>query len=132
MTPGLNDDLAGAEDFTECLHETSFERLLALPTGTSEQRKQKVSMVELIDSLDDLFDYSIVDLPPIGALGDRVALARNLDSVLLVLPADRTEVLHARAAIKQLAKLGISVRGTVLNAVRKPADSKSASSVNIL
>jgi capsular exopolysaccharide synthesis family protein len=119
LEPGLNDYLSGTEEFTECIHETSFERLLVVPNGSPDKRTEKVSVVELIDSLGDLFDYAVVDLPPIGALDDRMALARNLDCVLLVVPADRTEVLNVRSAIKQIAKSGIHVRGTVLNAVRK-------------
>jgi len=129
--PGLNDYLAGTHEFAECFHETSWERLFVVPIGSPEERAQRVSVVELIESLEDSFDYVVVDLPPAGELGNRVALARNLDSVLLVLLRDRAEILNARAAIKQLAKQGIQVRGTVLNAIRKPAHSQTPSSVDI-
>lgn len=89
-----------------------------LPAGTACGASAKVSVVELLDALEESFSFVVVDLPPTDALGYRVALARNLDAVLLVLPNDHIEVLTARAAMKQLWRLGINVRGTVLNEVR--------------
>lgn len=127
VAPGLNDYLAGETELTHCLHETSFERLMLMPIGTSSQRSQRVSVVDLVEAVEDLFACVVVDLPTIGAIDGRVALARNLDAVVLVLPKDRTEVLNTRAGIKQLKRLGIRVRGIVTNAVRNAERSQSDS-----
>lgn len=119
--PGLTDYLHGAAELNDCLHPTAFDRLAVLPVGDADVGGTRKSIVELIEFLDESYSVVIVDLPPVSELNGLEALARNLHTVLIVLPEERTEVLSVRAAARHLRGMGVNVRGIVLNAVESIA-----------
>lgn len=75
--------------------------------------------LEIIDSLltrlRPQFDFIVIDGPPVNRYADASVLASKVDGVILVVEADRTPVVEAEAAKRQLDKIGARILGVVLN-----------------
>lgn len=75
--------------------------------------------LEIIDSLltrlRPQFDFIVIDGPPVNRYADASVLATKVDGVILVVEADRTPVVEAEAAKRQLDKIGARILGVVLN-----------------
>lgn len=74
-------------------------------------------MEKLLEQMKELYDYIIMDTPPVNMVTDAMALAPQSDGVLLVVRAnqsDRGSVMHA---IDQLEYAQVKVLGFILNSV---------------
>lgn len=75
--------------------------------------------LEIIDSLltrlRPQFDFIVIDGPPVNRYADASVLATKVDGVILVVEADRTPVVEAETAKRQLDKVGARILGVVLN-----------------
>jgi len=74
---------------------------------------------EIVDSLltrlQSQYDFIVIDAPPVNSYADTSVLATKVDGVILVVEADRTPVVEAEAAKRQLDKIGGRILGVVLN-----------------
>jgi capsular exopolysaccharide synthesis family protein len=74
---------------------------------------------EVVDSLltrlRPQFDFIVIDGPPVNSYADTSVLATKVDGVILVVEADRTPVVEAETAKRQLIKVGARILGVVLN-----------------
>ncbi len=70
---------------------------------------------ELIDRTRSVFDYVLIDAPPVEPVSDAVILATQADGVLLVLDAQNTRKRALRQSIQSLEAVGANVLGTVMN-----------------
>ncbi|MFQ6034443.1 MAG: polysaccharide biosynthesis tyrosine autokinase [Sedimentisphaerales bacterium] len=75
-------------------------------------------MQELIKEQRKIYDYIIVDSPPVLLVSDAKVLAKLVDATILVLNAAATSRGAAQRAIGELRAVGASVVGCVLFAVR--------------
>ncbi len=64
-----------------------------------------------------MFDFVLVDCPPVLGLADTLAVAPYMDAVLLVASAESTTKGALMHAVDQLGQVGAVVRGGVLNRV---------------
>jgi capsular exopolysaccharide synthesis family protein len=75
--------------------------------------------LEILDSLlarlRAQFDFIVMDGPPVNSYADASVLATKVDGVILVVEADRTPVVDAETAKRQLDKVGARILGVVLN-----------------
>lgn len=69
----------------------------------------------LLTRLRPQFDFIIIDGPPVNRYADASVLATKVDGVILVIEADRTPVVDAETAKRQLDKVGARILGVVLN-----------------
>lgn len=69
----------------------------------------------LLARLRSQFDFIVVDGPPVNSYADSSVLATKVDGVILVVEADRTPVVEAENAKRQLGKVGARILGVVLN-----------------
>ena len=67
------------------------------------------------------FHRVVIDTPPVNAVTDALLLAREVDSVALVIRAGRTSRSDAKQAINKLAMAGSRPVGFILNAASKEA-----------
>ncbi len=74
---------------------------------------------EILDSLltrlRSQYDFIVIDAPPVNSYADTSVIATKVDGVILVVEADRTPVVDAEAAKRQLDKIGARILGVVLN-----------------
>jgi capsular exopolysaccharide synthesis family protein len=80
-------------------------------------------MRKLLIKLADQVDVVLIDSPPLLPVADAAVLAREVDSVLLVLKAGHTQGEAARQAMERLRQVRANLIGVVLNAAPGPQDS---------
>ena len=114
--PGLSDGLITSEDPKLPLHRVS-ERLAILPAGrpTSDPIGALTSerMRRLIDEAREVFDWVVIDTPPVGLLTDAALLSSMADGVVLVVKAESTPHDMVVRAVNAIGRE--RVIGTVLN-----------------
>ena len=80
-----------------------------------------MSCSEKCRGLTALFDWIVIDSPPIVPLADANLLAPVCDGVLLVVHANKTSTKHVKHAIERIGKAKFC--GVVLNHVQHPKSS---------
>jgi protein-tyrosine kinase len=114
--PGLSDGLIASEEPKLPLHRLS-PRLTVLPAGrpTSDPIGALTSerMRRLIDEAREVFDWVIIDTPPIGLLTDASLMSSMADGVVLVVKAESTSYEMVNRAVELLGR--DRLMGVVLN-----------------
>jgi capsular exopolysaccharide synthesis family protein len=117
---GLSDILAGKADIEDCLITCSELNLSFLPAGSSVQHPVELlsspRLEQIMHDLTVLFDWLIVDSPPVLPIADTNVLNPICDSAVVVVRADRTPASLVNEAINKLGRPKIF--GVVLNSVR--------------
>jgi len=118
--PGLSDGLITPEDPKLPLHRVS-DRLAILPAGrpTSDPIGALTSerMRRLIDEAREVFDWVVIDTPPVGLLTDAALLTSMADGVVLVVKAESTPHDMVLRAVNAIGRE--RVIGTVLNRAKE-------------
>ena len=70
----------------------------------------------------DVYDYIIVDTPPIGSVIDAAVIARYCDGGIFVIEPGVVSYKLAQKCIKQLEKSGCRILGAVMNKVDTKKD----------
>ncbi len=103
------------------IHETTQRALFVLTSGSLPPNPAELvgsaKMESLLETLSELFDYIIIDAPPILAVTDPIVLSTRSDSVLLVSNAGSIRRNQMSAAVEQLREVKANVIGVVLNRV---------------
>jgi len=68
-----------------------------------------------IRHLADAYELVLIDAPPVLPVTDALVLAQQVDGVILVADAHRTELADLREAWQRLTQVGAPLLGTVLN-----------------
>ena len=106
-TPGLSEGLISAEEPKLPLHRLS-ERLSILPAGqpTSDPIGAITSdrMRRLLDEAREVFDWVIIDTPPVGLITDAALMSSMADGVILVVKAESTPYDLVHRAIDALGR----------------------------
>ena len=71
---------------------------------------------ELISKLEEMYDYVILDVPPLLIMQDTLNVAKYADSTLLVIRQDYAKVYEIAEAIDELYAVNRNILGCVLNA----------------
>lgn len=116
---GLSTVLSGKEELSDCIffhpkYNFSFILSGTIPPNPSELLGSS-RMGEMLDSLEDSFDYIICDAPPAGIVTDPMVLSRYADGVLLVVRQGSTRRNQVRAAKQSFLDVHANLLGVVLN-----------------
>lgn len=124
---GLTSIVLRATDLETAL-QTWSPRLSLLASGPLPPNPSEILGSQLVSNLlrdvVDHADITIIDAPPVLPVADALALATQVDGVILVLRADETLKQAAAEAARRLEAVGANVLGYVLNGVPR-AESKS-------
>jgi receptor protein-tyrosine kinase len=114
--PGLSEGLISRDETSLPLHRMS-PRLTLLPAGrpTSDPIGALTSdrMRRLVEEAREVFDWVIIDTPPIGLLTDAALLSAMADGVVLVIKAESTPCDMVNRAIDAIGR--DRLMGVVLN-----------------
>lgn len=72
---------------------------------------------ELIRITRDVYDYIIIDTPPLGSVIDSAVIAENCDGMLMVIESEAISYRFAQEVKQQLEKTSAPLLGVVLNKV---------------
>ncbi|MBU3104473.1 CpsD/CapB family tyrosine-protein kinase [Clostridium gasigenes] len=117
---GLSDVLIGREVIENAA--TRYKKNITvltsgkIPPNPSEMLGSK-AMTALLNELQGIFDYIILDTPPIQAVTDSQILGAKADGVILVVKAEKTKKESVQNSINLLKKVNAHIIGTVLNGV---------------
>lgn len=123
--PGLSEYLCGQaalEDVSRFCDlrggRFSVARAGRVPPNPSELLNSR-RMEELICQLRGEYDDIILDLPPVGEVGDALSVARYTDGTVLVVRRNYCNSLRLRSAVRQFEALEARILGVVLNCAGK-------------
>jgi hypothetical protein len=66
-----------------------------------------------------IYDYVIVDTPPVVAGPDSIIVGRNCDGIVIVIKSHSTKRKHLVRAKQELERNGVKILGSVLNGVKE-------------
>ena len=96
-------------------------KLYVLTSGKSVPNPQEMlasdRFKELIEKFREMFDYIIIDCPPLNAVADAIPVSSIVDGTLLVVSAMDTAKQEAKNALTMLQRNGANVLGCVLTKV---------------
>ena len=115
--PGLNEYLAGEADEKAILQRGPLDNLFLIPGGRNVANPSELitngRFKVLLEKLTPLFDWILIDSPPVIPISDGTMIARHVDGVILVVRAEGTPVEVARQAKQELQERPLL--GVVLN-----------------
>ena len=117
--PGLSEYLRGEADEFSIIQRGPMENLFLIPAGQSSSNPVELlsngRLKTLLNRLDPLFDWVIIDSAPAVPVSDAAIVAKECDGVLLVVRSNSTPVDAARRARNEFA--GQNIVGVVLNGI---------------
>lgn len=116
--PGVADYLAGTATVDQLIIPVESLGLSVILAGSLQPRARSESMESLLAEVEPQFDYVLIDAAPVNRYADTAVLAAKVDGVILVVEADRTPVVEAEAAKRNLDRAGARILGAVLNRQR--------------
>lgn len=117
---GLGDYLTeNSPNLTNFIHPTSFEFIDFMPRGKHPHNPASLLSTDkfskMLLQLVSIYDYVIIDTPPVLAVSDAIITAQYADKVLMVTRYNHSIEGQLTYAIKQMNKANITVDGIVLN-----------------
>jgi capsular exopolysaccharide synthesis family protein len=117
VTPGLSEGLRASQERPLQRFQVS-PRLFVLPAGRSDPDPigglASPRMAEIVTEAASLFDFVLIDSPPVGLVPDAKVLSNLSDAVVLVIRAGASPCALVRQAVEALGQEKIF--GVVLNA----------------
>ena len=114
----LTEDSAHLNDY---IHPTSFEFIDFMPRGKHPYNPASLLSTDkfskMLLELVSIYDYIIIDTPPVLAVSDAIITAQYADKVLMVTRYNSSIEGQLAYAVKQMQKSNIIVDGIVLNDV---------------
>jgi capsular exopolysaccharide synthesis family protein len=117
--PGLTNLLMGQAGLDIAVRRTKIEHLDLLPCGAippnPSELLSSVRMRELLTRLKSIYDFILLDSPPVLAVTDASILGNEVDGVILVVRSRSTSPDMVEEAGERLGKVGARVMGVVMN-----------------
>lgn len=121
-SPGLTDLLMGKganiADFRSSVQKNWF----ILPAGDIPPNPSELlgsrRMESVLNSLRELFDYIILDLPPVNIVSDALSVSSLITGMIVVIREDYTEKKDLERCIRQLKLSNVNVLGCVINGAK--------------
>lgn len=129
QTNGLGDYLTDKDaTLANFIHPTSFEFIDFMPRGKHPSNPASLlstdKFAKMLVQLVAIYDYILIDTPPVLAVSDAIVTAQYADKVLMVTRYNHSVEGQLNYAIRQLHKSHIEVDGIVLNDVVQSITSK--------
>ncbi len=123
-SPGLADYLQGGNDEFSIVQRGAMENLFFIPSGQEISDPAELvangRLKTLLQRVEPLFDWIIVDSPPAVPVSDSSVLAKACDGVLMVVRSNATPVDMARRARQEFpdgALVGVVLNGAIADAL---------------
>jgi capsular exopolysaccharide synthesis family protein len=125
--PGLSDYLTGqitAENLIQlCGIKDEEKAFHAISSGRTPPNPMELlssmKMSRMLTQLRQHYDYIILDLPPVGEVGDALAIAKMTDGMLMVVRQDYCNRIALNTAIRQFEFVDVKILGVVFNCINE-------------
>lgn len=119
---GVAHHLSGKEDLQEVLYRTNVPNGYMIPVVTNVVNPtillERGRFKTMIESCAQVFDFVIIDTPPLGSVADALNIASHCDGSLLVVGSGVVPRKMVDASVQMLRRTETPLLGTVLNRVR--------------
>lgn len=113
--------LAGRVNLNDALYKTNVENGFIIPVTTAIANPaillEDPLFKGMLDECSKVFDFIILDTPPLGSVADALKIATNCDGSILVVRSESTPRKLAQDSVQLLQKTGKPLLGTILNRV---------------
>jgi capsular exopolysaccharide synthesis family protein len=117
---GLASVMAGDARLEAAVRGCEVENLFVMPCGPRPDNPAELltspKFQEVLAELKGLYDFVVIDSPPVLAVSDPVAIASRVDGVLMVFRMTKRTRPAAERTREQLAAVGARILGVVVNA----------------
>lgn len=118
-SPGLSNVLAGLCTPEEAIRKEQYPNLDILFSGEIPPNPSELlggeRMRNLIEKAEKVYDYILVDTPPVGIVTDACVVASFLDGVLFLVRQNESDRDSVTQGVKLLELAGVKLLGFVLN-----------------
>lgn len=118
---GLSHCLAGKANFTDVVCKTNINNLYIIFAGCVSPNPSellgKKRFASIIEGLRRVFDYVIIDTPPLGSVIDAAVVSKTCDGTVLVVENNAVSYRFVQRVKEQLDRASARVLGVVLNKV---------------
>lgn len=118
---GMSHFLSGQAGIKEVIYATDIAGLHVAFAGPSVPNPTELlddnRYRTMIDMLREIYDYIIIDTPPIGLVVDATIIGKNADGVILAMASGGVKYRMAQDVKVKLVNSGCQVLGVVLNKV---------------
>lgn len=121
-TQGLSQYLSGqVEQIDQVVCKTNYENLYLILAGPYAPNPTEMlgdeQFGQLLKAARQVFEYVIVDTPPLGTVVDAAVIGQYCDGALLVVESESTSYRACQKVKGQLERSGCKILGAVLNKV---------------
>lgn len=118
---GLSHYLCGQSSISGVCYETNYPNLDIIFSGSTvpnpSELLEESAFGELIQYCRNLYDYILIDTPPVASMTDAVIVAKWCDGAVLVVESGRVSYRLAQKAKSQIMRADCRMLGVVLNKV---------------
>lgn len=118
-TPGLADLLRGKGAQISEFESLFLNNWFILPSGDIPPNPSELlgstRMENVLNQLRKVFDYIIIDLPPVNIVSDAVSISGLISGMIVVIREDHTEKKELERCFRQLKLSNVNILGCVMN-----------------
>lgn len=119
-SPGLSNLLVSRDENLRCIQASEqLEGLRIIPCGDIPPNPSELlssnRMAVLVESLRKIFDYIVIDLPPIAAVTDALIVSKITDGMIIVVRQDYADKRLMDDTVRQLQFHEANIIGFVMN-----------------
>ncbi len=118
---GLTHFLTNQCGINDCIYSTNIPNLHMITAGPTPPNPSELLgnkyFQQMMVALRRVFDYIILDTPPLGSVIDSAIVARECDGAILIIKANTIDYRFAAKVKDQLEKSGCRILGAILSMV---------------
>ncbi len=120
---GLTNVLVQMEIYEDCVKREVIPNLDLLTTGTKPPNPSEILAsdytADVLSGLSKLYDYVIVDTPPVNVVSDTMVISKSIAGILLVLKYGTTTFDDLKEANRRANLSNSNIIGCVLNGIKR-------------
>ena len=120
---GLTNVLVQMDIFENCVKRDVIPNLDLLTTGTKPPNPSELLAsdytADVLGAMSKLYDYVIIDTPPVNVVSDSMVISRSIAGILLVLKYGSTTFEDVKEALRRSELSNTNIVGCVLNGIKR-------------
>ncbi|MDV2441659.1 polysaccharide biosynthesis tyrosine autokinase [Acinetobacter gerneri] len=125
--PGLAEYLNGLNDLPQAIHSSQVPNLDIMTRGKSPANPAELlgssKFKEMLEKLSDMYDYILIDTPPVLAVTDGIIVSQYAGVNLIVARYAKTQIKELELTISRFEQAGSKVNGFILNDIQRGSNS---------
>ena len=117
-TPGISNFLAGFNEFNEVLQSALLNNLKIITAGDIPPNPTELldssAMAQTVEKLAEVFDFIIIDLPPINLVSDALVAGKYVDGIVFIVRQNYNSRQSLDDAINQFKFINTKLLGFVM------------------